>query len=145
MDPVIATDYTDSNGNFSFNGLPNGKYVMEIADNAGQLINYQGTTADAQAGYRGETIASASLTGEHFGYAGLGPIGDTVFSDHDGDGLPGCWVSRASPASRSRSTGTQRRRHLQSRAPTFPSTMHDRRQRPLLLQRLSRRDLFRQH
>ena len=27
------------------------------------------------------------MTGTNFGYAGLGPIGDTVFSDHNGNGV----------------------------------------------------------
>ena len=77
----------DDAGNFVFTGLANGKYVMEIADNAGQLISYQGTTADAQAYQRAVTVAGADVTGVHFGYAGLGPIGNTVFSDANGNGV----------------------------------------------------------
>ncbi len=86
-EPVIASAISDANGDFTFDGLPNGNYAIRISDNDGRLANLQGTTPDAQAGARGVTVNGASVEGENFGYAGLGPIGDTVFSDADNNGV----------------------------------------------------------
>jgi uncharacterized repeat protein (TIGR01451 family) len=86
-EPIIATAITDDIGDFAFTGLPDGAYVMEIADNTGQLTDYQGTTPDAQAYRRAVAIAGANVGGAHFGYAGLGPIGNTVFGDTNGNGI----------------------------------------------------------
>lgn len=86
-EPIIATAITDDGGDFAFTGLKNGAYVMEIADNTGQLTDYQGTTPDAQTYRRAVTVANANVGGAHFGYAGLGPIGNTVFSDANGNGV----------------------------------------------------------
>lgn len=82
---VIATVITNPDGTFTFSGVPNGNYTIQIADNTNQLGGYQYTTPDADAGYRAVTVMGADVTSTHFGYAGLGPIGDTIFSDHDGD------------------------------------------------------------
>ena len=86
-EPIIATAISDADGNFTFDGLTNGDYVMVISDNTGQLTGFAGTTTDAQAGERGVTVAGSDVQGEHFGYAGLGPIGDTVFSDSNNNGV----------------------------------------------------------
>jgi len=84
---IVATVVTSPDGTFTFSGVPNGDYTIQIADNSGQLNDYQYTTPDADAGYRDVTVAGADVTGNHFGYAGLGPIGDTIWSDADGDGV----------------------------------------------------------
>ena len=86
-EPIIATALTNDIGDFAFTGLPDGNYVIDIADNSGQLTGYQGTTPDAQAYLRPVTVNGANITGVHFGYASLGPIGDTVFSDANNNGI----------------------------------------------------------
>lgn len=84
---VIATTTTDANGDFSFSGVPNGDYTLDIADTTGELIGLGGTTAPGQARSLAVNVAGADVTGTNFGYNGPGTIGDTVFSDADGDGL----------------------------------------------------------
>lgn len=83
---IIATAISDSTGTFTFPGLPNGDYVIQISDTAGVLTDLQYTTPEANTGLHPVTVAGADVSGSHFGYAGLGPIGDTIFSDHNGNG-----------------------------------------------------------
>ena len=84
---VIATVTSNPDGTFTFPGVPNGSYTIQIADNTGQLTNLQTTTPPASAGQRPVVVSGAPVTGANFGYAGFGPIGDTVFSDHNGNGV----------------------------------------------------------
>ncbi|MEO1429041.1 MAG: SdrD B-like domain-containing protein, partial [Cyanobacteria bacterium J06633_8] len=79
----VGTTTTDSNGNYTFNGLPLGNYTVESAT----PNNLSPTT---------ETTLSAQLTEENpntnevdFGFRGSEPgsIGDTVFRDENGDGV----------------------------------------------------------
>ncbi len=86
-EPVIASTISGVDGEINFDGLPDGKYLVSISDNAGVLASVQGTTAGARAGETGVTVAGTDVVGESFGYAGLGPIGDLIFSDADGDGV----------------------------------------------------------
>lgn len=97
---IVSTDITGPDGLISFPGVPDGNYVIVISDINGVLNDLQYTTPDAATGQRPVIVAGADVTGEHFGYAGLGPIGDTVFSDHNGNavqdpgepGIPGVQV-----------------------------------------------------
>jgi protocatechuate 3,4-dioxygenase beta subunit len=88
---IVATTVTDQNGDFTFSGLegdPNGtSYTIEISDNTGELIGLGGTTLPAADGELTVTLFETSLTGTSFGYNSGGTIGDTVFSDADGDGI----------------------------------------------------------
>ncbi len=84
---VIATVTSNPDGTFSFPGVPDGSYTIQISDNTGQLTDLQATTPSANAGQRPVVVAGADVTGTNFGYAGFGPIGDTVFSDHNGNGV----------------------------------------------------------
>ncbi len=85
---VVATAITDSNGNFSFAGVPgSGNYTVRISDTGGVLANYYGTTASAVAGEFDIVNLSADTTGIHFGYNLSATIGDTVFNDLDGNGI----------------------------------------------------------
>ncbi len=82
---VIATAVTDSSGNFTFTGLANGTYTVKIADTDNKLVGYLGTTTDAKAGQKTVPVFNADVTGINFGYNATGTIGDTVFSDANGD------------------------------------------------------------
>lgn len=83
---VIATAITDSNGDFTFDGLPAGNYTLSITDTNGVLLEYVGTTAPATADELAVTVVAADIAGINFGYNIPGQIGDTVWSDANGDG-----------------------------------------------------------
>ncbi len=84
---VVATAITDASGNFAFTNLPDGSYELSVTDTAGQLSGLSGTTAPAVADLLAVTVAGADVTGIDFGYNAAGLIGDTVWSDADGDGV----------------------------------------------------------
>ncbi len=83
---ILAT-ITDAGGQFSFSGLPNGSYTIEITDVNGVLQGLAGTTLPAAAGSKAITIAGGDVDGESFGYQTPGLIGDLIWSDADGDGV----------------------------------------------------------
>ncbi|VAX07989.1 hypothetical protein MNBD_GAMMA26-1676 [hydrothermal vent metagenome] len=84
---VVASGSSDSNGYFTFSGVPAGSYVIAITDTAGKLTDYYGTTSEAVAGeftvvgLSGNTDYSAEPSEPHFGYNLTKTIGDTVFND----------------------------------------------------------------
>lgn len=84
---VIATDISDSNGDVSFAGIENGDYDLRVTDTFGRLTDYNGTTTPADNGYLDVFVFGFDVSGINFGYYGFGTIGDTVFSDSDGDGV----------------------------------------------------------
>jgi len=93
---VIATTTTDENGEYLFPGLPDEPYTVVVTDTnnvLGGLVN----SGDPDGG----NDDTSSVTGlpaddldQDFGYKpsgqdpGEGLIGDTVFLDYNGDGLP---------------------------------------------------------
>lgn len=83
---VVATTTTDSNGDFSFDGLANGSYTVSVVDSADVLIGFGGTSAPALARSLAVAVAGADVSGINFGYVAPGTLGDTVWSDADGDG-----------------------------------------------------------
>jgi fimbrial isopeptide formation D2 family protein/uncharacterized repeat protein (TIGR01451 family) len=85
----IATDISDAAGDVQFPGLPDGDYTLVVTDTAGVLDDFADTTPPATAGFLDATIAGADVSGINFGYNRPGAVGDTVFSDADGDGLQG--------------------------------------------------------
>ena len=85
----IATDISDAAGDVQFPGLPDGDYTLLVTDTAGVLDDFADTTPPATAGFLDATIAAADVSGINFGYNRPGAVGDTVFSDADGDGLQG--------------------------------------------------------
>ncbi|MCB8925923.1 MAG: DUF11 domain-containing protein [Ardenticatenaceae bacterium] len=93
-DALIATDVTDADGNYSFNNLPAGSYVVvsempadTVAtgdpDESGQctLCDLAGASTNLTAGSTDDTV--------DFGFLplGTGSIGDTVWLDVNGDGV----------------------------------------------------------
>lgn len=86
-DGVIASTTTDANGDYSFNGLPNGDYSVAVTDAAAILAGYDITsgldTLD-------RPIANADEIDVDFGYIkeeATGSIAGEVWIDEDGDGL----------------------------------------------------------
>ena len=86
-DRVITSVTTDANGDFSFSGVENGSYNIEIADTDGVLSGFGGTTQPGRDFELGVTVAGSDISAVSFGYNGAGRIGDTVWSDSDGDGV----------------------------------------------------------
>ena len=95
---IIASTVTDSTGWYLFTGLPAGTYTVWVNDSANVLANLV-QTGDPDGGL--DSRSTATLDGrtdnllQDHGYTpdGHGPllglIGDTVFLDRDGNGLPG--------------------------------------------------------
>lgn len=83
---VIATAISDANGAFSFAGIPNGAYTVAVDRFATNPAGYIGTTASATSGSRTITVSNGAVTNTSFGYNQPGSIGDTVFSDANGNG-----------------------------------------------------------
>ena len=95
---VIASTITDDTGWYLFTGLPAGTYTVWVND-TGNVLAGLVQTADPDGGLDSRSTttldgASDDLLQDH-GYTvdghgpGLGLIGDTIFLDRDGDGLPG--------------------------------------------------------
>ncbi len=95
---IIASTVTDSAGGYLFTGLPAGTYTVWVNDSANVLENLV-QTGDPDGGL--DSRSTTTLDGRHddllqdHGYTpdGHGPllglIGDTIFLDRDGNGLPG--------------------------------------------------------
>jgi len=84
---AIATTTSGPDGTFTFSGVPNGNYTIQIADNANALSGLSATTPAAHAGQLAVTVNGAPVAGEHFGYARPGAIGSRVWQDTDGNGM----------------------------------------------------------
>ena len=94
---VIASTITDDDGGYLFTGLPDGPYVVAVTDSDHVLGGLYQTGMPPGAGLDGKsalTLAGADNLLQDFGYAPLdqtpvlGAIGDTVFYDRNGNGLP---------------------------------------------------------
>ncbi|MGB5687581.1 MAG: SdrD B-like domain-containing protein, partial [Candidatus Electrothrix sp.] len=86
---IIGTAITDENGNYSFDGLPNGDYTVKVVDN-GNVLDGMILSSDPDGGADGEgalTLNGADDLDQNFSYVpaghafGEGLIGDTVFLD----------------------------------------------------------------
>ncbi len=86
-DVIVASAITDANGDFSFTGVSNGDYRIQITDNFNALQGFGPTTTPAGNGYLDLTVAGADVANVSFGYNAAGTIGDTVWSDANGDGI----------------------------------------------------------
>jgi hypothetical protein len=84
-EPLIATDVTDVNGGYLFDGLVAGDYVVAILDDAGILIGYTQTQGDPT---EPVTVGPSTLDVD-FGFVRNLPssIGNFVWEDLDGDGI----------------------------------------------------------
>ncbi len=91
---IIATDVTDSNGNYLFTGLPDGDYTVLVTD-TGAILSGLTNSAFPTGGGDGAsalTLAGTDDLAQDFGYTPLGQsattglIGDAIFLDLDGNG-----------------------------------------------------------
>ncbi|MGH1505188.1 MAG: SdrD B-like domain-containing protein, partial [Acidimicrobiales bacterium] len=87
---VIASTATDGAGNYAFVGLGAGTYTVRV-DTGTLPADTTTQTADRDATLDDETAitlaAGTDVTDADFGYQPLGTIGDTVYSDENGDGV----------------------------------------------------------
>ncbi len=83
---TVATTITGADGSFSFSGVADGSYTIDITDNNAVLHQVGGTTVSAQNSQLAVTVAGTDAVGINFGYYAPGAIGDRLWSDADGDG-----------------------------------------------------------
>jgi len=89
---VIGTTTTASDGTFTFSGLTGSgaDYTIQITDTTGVLANYIGTSSYAIARKRSDSNLAANIDRSatpSFGFTATRSIGDTVFSDLNGNGF----------------------------------------------------------
>ncbi len=89
IDERLATTVTDAVGDYLFADLPDDDYIVAVSDQAGVLDGYRLTSGRDQIPVE---LMGVDVVDVDFGYVrdGItGSIGDTVWLDTDGDGLPG--------------------------------------------------------
>jgi fimbrial isopeptide formation D2 family protein/uncharacterized repeat protein (TIGR01451 family) len=91
----VGTTTTDANGDYSFTGIPDGTYTVDVTDDANVLEGYwhslsdQDQTADgtSKADTYSVTVATSTLSTIDFGYYNkLASISDLVWNDLNADG-----------------------------------------------------------
>lgn len=98
-EPIIASDITDNNGQYLFEDLADGNYVVWVNDSNG-VLNGLTQSYDASGGLDNMSAVNLDSTGisgsaidnrdQDFGYrdnVSGGMIGDTIWFDLDGDGV----------------------------------------------------------
>ena len=85
---VLATLTSDSNGEFSFTGLPDGIYLVGLNDPSGVLTGADATTSDAAAALSGPISVSGGVTDTQtsFGFNDAGSLAGVIYSDASNDG-----------------------------------------------------------
>ncbi|MBH0130352.1 SdrD B-like domain-containing protein [Salinibacterium sp. NK8237] len=88
-DDVVSTTTTDVDGNYLFEGLPEGLFLVELDNLPAGVV----ATADPDGGFdnASQLILSASEENldQDFGYAGDAGVGDLLWLDVDNDGVQG--------------------------------------------------------
>ncbi|NNL94865.1 MAG: hypothetical protein HKO64_04530 [Xanthomonadales bacterium] len=94
---IVATTTTDSDGNYSFGGLPDGTYTLDVTDKDNLLAGYwhsdgpnDGSDNNSQVDPYSVTVNSGNPTDNSadFGYyKAAASVGNVVFDDLDGDGV----------------------------------------------------------
>ena len=84
---IVATVLSAADGTFGFDGVPPGSYTLDVADNKIRLLGLTGTSNAALAFQASVLVVDSDVEATNFGYNVPGAIGDTVFSDGDGDGV----------------------------------------------------------
>ncbi len=94
---VVGTTVTDANGDYSFPGLPDGTYTVDVTDDAGILADYwksNGGNPGADNNSQPDGTNTVSVAGgqtdttSDFGYyTEAASIGNTVWIDRNGDGI----------------------------------------------------------
>jgi hypothetical protein len=83
----LATTTTDANGDYSFDGLPDGDYTVSVTDKAALLAGYDITSG---LDVLSATVAGAPVTDVDFGYIreeATASIAGEVFIDESGNGV----------------------------------------------------------
>jgi protocatechuate 3,4-dioxygenase beta subunit len=100
-EPVIATDTTDQNGQYSFTGIPAGNYLVHVSDTNAVLLDYvkTATTGPANVDNRNQAdpydvtlAAGATNNTADFGYYqanrdDIGVVGNQVWTEVDYNGV----------------------------------------------------------
>jgi len=95
---LIATTYTDANGNYIFKDVPVGTYQVQVVPGSGLYATYDENGIDTLNITSVTVTYNAEYTSADFGYnwaaktnvdsnTGTGAIGDRVWIDGDGDGV----------------------------------------------------------
>lgn len=94
-DALVATQTTNSNGQYTFSNLYPGAYIVKLPDSnfaSGQPLNLYGQSNIQTAGrfnqYAVTLAANQVFQDADFGYA-QSKMGGTIWSDNDGDGMQG--------------------------------------------------------
>ena len=89
-DDLIFTQVTGANGGYNFTGLPGNVYQVIV--DTGSLPSGLIATKDRDATADSKTTVTLApgqtVTNADFGYSGSGSIGDYVWNDTNGDGVP---------------------------------------------------------
>ena len=113
-DTIIATDVTNASGNYTFDDVPNGAYLVWVNDTNAVLSalaqTYDSDGLSTTNLTQVDVLVSGSYLAHDFGYtpaeqtAGEGLIGDTVFLDRNnngafdvGEGMEGVTVTLTGP------------------------------------------------
>ena len=88
-DDVVFTTVTSGDGDYLFQNVPDGAYVVEVTSGVPAGLD---ATFDEDSGTGGpDEITDVALAAEHltadFGYAGTSGLGDTVWFDRNADGV----------------------------------------------------------
>ncbi|PID75137.1 MAG: hypothetical protein CSB23_05360 [Deltaproteobacteria bacterium] len=87
--PETYTTQTDGNGNYIFDNLPEGNFVINV--DTSTLPGGMVITADPDGVTDSTTTVNLAAgevnTDQDFAYTGTGSIGDTIWNDLDGDGV----------------------------------------------------------
>ncbi len=75
---LIGTTVTDASGNYSFNNLPDGDYVVEVQTAGTAVDGYDQTTQNATGGVELVTLAGADSTDHDFGFFDSGLVTNPV-------------------------------------------------------------------
>lgn len=95
-DKLVGTTTTDSNGDYSFTGLPNGTYFVDVTDDANELNGYwksNGPNAGADNNSQLDpykvtvTGGQTNTTGDFGYYLDPGALGNRVWHDQNKDGI----------------------------------------------------------
>jgi hypothetical protein len=93
---IVSTTTTDGSGNYSFPGLPNGTYTLDVTDTANVLDGLWHSSGDQSQAVDGTSkndpytvvLNDENVTTADFGYYGApAGLGDWVWNDTDNDGI----------------------------------------------------------